>query len=289
MNRMIAITLSLLAFSMFGGCAMQREPVWQQAGIDRPTERTDTLFTAARNCFANAGDGAAVDDCIALHEAVLKDNPGHYQARVNAASLYILKGTAYTKSSSEKSRLYALAMTYTELAMYTNPVFKARVDAGQQPWEAADTLGAAETEAMFFWVTALQYEFKEGMSLPSKIVNLEWLQRGLIFLDRIEKVAPEYGGGSVEFAKAICYTALPSSRGGSEAKGEEYVQKAIARGRDGWLFPRWARGKYFLPHKGEQDAAAADLKWVAAQDPAAFRDPYPWRVHFQHDARQRLN
>lgn len=287
MNRSAALTLSMLLISLLGSCAMQREPVWKQAGPDRPTGRTATLFAAARDCFATAAEGAAVDNCIALHEAVLSDDPGHYQARVNAATLYILKGTAYTESSSAKSDAFSRAMTYAELAMYTNPSFKARVDTGQQPWEATDTLGASEVEAMFFWVTALQYEFKEGMSLPSKVVNIDWLKRALVFLDRIEAVAPEYGGGAVEFAKAICYTALPASRGGSKAKGDEYVRKAIARS-DGWLFPRWARGKYYLPHKGENQAAAADLTWVTAQDPAAFHDPYPWRVHFQDDARRLL-
>jgi hypothetical protein len=285
MKRFTAFALCLSFLSLVGGCAMHREPVWKQAGLDRPTERTDTLFAAARNCYATVAGKAAVDNCIALHEAVLKDNPGHYQARVNAATLYTLKGTAYTDSSSAKSDIFNRAMTYAELAMYTNPGFKARVDAGQQPWEAASTLGAAEVEAMFFWVTALQYEFKEGMFLPSKVVNIDWLKHALVFLDRIESVAPEFGGGGVEFGKVICYIALPESRGGSEAKGDKYMQKALARGQD-WLLPRWARGKYYLPIKGKKQEAAADLAWVAGQNPAAYHDPYPWRIYFQDDARQ---
>jgi hypothetical protein len=178
-------------------------------------------------------------------------------------------------------------MTYAELAMYTNPSFKARVDAGQQPWEAASTLGAGEVEAMFFWVTALQYEFKEGMSFPSKVINVDWLKHALVFLDRIESVAPEFGGGAVEFGKVICYIAMPESRGGSQAKSDEYMQKAIAKGGD-WLLPRWGRGKYYLPIKGKKQEATPDLAWVAAQNPAAYRDPYPWRIYFQDDARQLL-
>lgn len=287
MNRSTTFTFCLLLLTLLGGCAMNREPVWKQALLDQPTEHTETLFAAARDCFATTAGGAAVDRCIALHEAVLKDNPGHYQARVNAASLYILLGTGYTESTSAKSDAFHRAMTYAELAMYANPNFKARVDAGQQPWEAADTLGAAEVEAMFFWVTALQYEFKEGMSLPAKVVNIDWMQHALVFLDRIEAVAPEYGGGGVEIGKAICYIVLPQSSGGSEAKGDEYMRKAIAKG-EGWLLPRWARGKYYQPMKGNDKAAADDLTWVAAQNPAAYRDPYPWRIHFQDDARQSL-
>jgi hypothetical protein len=287
MRSSAVFTLCLIYLSLLSGCAMQRKPVWQQAGPNRSTERTESLFAAALDSFATAADAAAVDRCLALHQAVLKDNPGHFQAQVNVANLYILKGTAFTSSSSAKSDAFRQAMTCAELAMYTNPNFKVQVDAGRQPWEAAGALGAAEAEAMFLWVTALQYEFKEGMSLPTKIVNLGWLPRTLVFLDRIEAVAPEFGGGGVEVAKMISYYVLPGSRGGSKAKADAYMQKAIAKG-NGWLLPRWARGKYYLPAKGQKQAAAADLAWVAAQDPKAYRDPYPWRVHFQTDARQLL-
>jgi len=287
MSHLTTRTFCLVSMLLLGGCALQRKPIWHQAGPNLPTPHTEILFAAARSAYANASDGPAVDHCIALHEAVLKDNPGQYQARVNAANLYILKGTAYTASSSAKSEAFRTAMSYAELAMYTNPQFKAQVDAGRQPWEAADSLGAREAEAMYFWVTALQYEFKEGMSLPSKIVNISWLPRALVFLDRIDAVAPDFGGGGVEVAKMICYYVLPKSRGGSKLKAEACMQKAMVKG-DGLLLPRWARGKYYLPAKGQKEAAAADLAWVAAQDPAAFRDVYPWRVHFQHDARQLL-
>jgi hypothetical protein len=279
--------LGLGCLLLLSGCALRREPVWSQAGADRPSERTASLFAAAREAFDTAADGGAVDRAITLHEAVLKENPGHYPSRVEAANLYILKGTAYTASASTKSEAFRQAMNHAELAMYTNPGFKAQVDAGRQPWEAAGALGAAEVEAMYFWVTALQYEFKEGMSLPSKIINISWLPRALVFLDRIEVVAPDFGGGGVEVAKMICLHVLPKSRGGSKAKAAEYMQKAIAKS-EGRLLARWARGKYYLPAKGEKGAAAADLMWVAAQDPKAFRDPFPWRVHFQEDARRIL-
>ena len=80
------------------------------------------------------------------------------------------------------------AMTYAELAMYSNARFKAAVNNGKRPWEAAPLLGKGQTEAMFFLVTALQYEFKEGMGLASKIRNIDWMRNGLIFLDRIEEI-----------------------------------------------------------------------------------------------------
>ena len=251
MRRFLFASLYLL---LLNGCALNRAPVWQQAGTERVTANTASLLAAAHECMASAANGAMVDRCIELYEAVLKDNPASYRALADLASLYTLKGTAYSSSGKEKSANFATAMDRAELAMYTNAAFKAQVDAGRQPWEAADTLGAEEVEAMFMWVTALQYEFKEGMSFPSKVRNIDWMQHALVFLNRIEQVRPEYGGGAVEFAKGICYSVLPESRGGSDALAEKYMQKAVERS-DGWLLPRWARGKYYYPVKGQQQAA----------------------------------
>ena len=286
MHKLTAYFFLLLPLFL-SGCALQWQASWQETGVDRSTGRTEAFYKRAGDCLGTAGDGASVDRCIGLYEAVLLDNPGDYRARVQAASLYILKGTAYSRSE-EKTPAFRRAMKYAELAMYTNPGFQKAVDAGAYPWEAVSALGESEAEAMFFWVTALQYEFKEGMSLPSKVLNIGWLQRALLFLDRIETVAPAFGGGGVEFGKVICYMALPESLGGSNMKGADYMGRAVAKGSD-WLFPRWARGKYYLPAKGEKKAARDELAWVASQDPAAFRDPYPWSVHFQEDSRRILS
>lgn len=282
------LSWSLLLPLLLGGCALGWQPQWQEAGTGPVTQRVASLLRAADECTATAGDGAAVDRCLRIYEEALLEHPANYAARVQAASLYILKGTAYSGSADEKSDAFRRAMKYAELAMYTNPQFRERVDAGNRPWEAVDTLGAAEAEAMYFWVTALQYEFKEGMSLPSKVINVRWLRRALLFLERIEAVAPEFGGGGVEVAQAICYLALPKVLGGSRAKGDEYLAKALVKGGDDWLLPRWARGKYYLPVMGDEQGAAAQLALVAAQEPGRLRDPYPWRVHFQDDARRIL-
>lgn len=270
---------------LLSGCSLSWQAQWGTSHPPAAAAAVQPLMALATTSFNAAGDAAAVDAALAAYERVLAADPGNYRALVDASTLSILRGTAYTSNSSRKSDYFYKAMRYAELAMYTNPAFRARADAGAVPWEAADTLGAAEAEAMFFWVTALQYEFKEGMSLPSKIINIVWLQRSLVFLDRIEAVAPDFGGGAVEFAKVICYVALPESRGGSKEKGEYYMQKAVANG-DGWLMPRWARGKYYFPILGDGKQSKQDLAWVAAQPFDQYKDVYPWRVHFQGDARE---
>jgi hypothetical protein len=84
-------------------------------------------------------------------------------------------GAAYCDSRPEKVRFYRQAMRMNERAMYTNPDFRQRVDQGQTPWDACEALTRNEIDAMFYWVTAVLYYFKEGMNLPEKIVNSVFL------------------------------------------------------------------------------------------------------------------
>lgn len=270
--------------SSMAGCALKWESAIREVRDNTPTQNSRRLLAKAQQLYDQANDLESLSTSIDAYQAVLLDNPGDYEALVQLSNQYILMGTAYASSRKEKSELFLRAMKYAELAMYTNTKFKAGVNSGKAPWEAVASLEKEQTEAIFFWVTALQYEFKESMSLAAKIRNVDWMQKGLIFLDRIEQTNPDYGGGAVEFAKAICYYVLPKSKGGSKKIGEAYLQQAVEKGK-GRLLPRWGRGKYFYPMIGNNEKSREDLSWVAAQNLQDAEDAYPWKVYFQKDAR----
>lgn len=283
MHKLVLLIISLLIMISLLNCSLKLQSAWQEAAQNKPTIDSLRELREAKLLFANAGDANSLKISIAAFESVLDKNPGDYEALALLSTQYILLGTAYTENRGDKSKLFRKAMKYAELAMYTNLAFKNMVADGTAPWDAADALGVKELSAMYFWVIALQYEFKEVMYLPEKIVNVGWLQKGLVFLNRIEKLDPDFGGGGVEFCKVICYYALPEFRGGSPKKGDEYMHKAVAKGTN-WLLPRWARGKYYYVIKKEPEKSRRDLQWLARQDLSKYQDPYPWRVHFQKDA-----
>jgi hypothetical protein len=277
----------MIVIAVLSGCAMKFESSWREAEVDQPTPQSEALVKQAQSDYEQADDRASLLTSIDAYKKVLSENPGDYIALVALSNQHILLATAYTEECEEKSAKFRLAMKYAELAMYTNREFKTRVIAGTDLWDAADSLNKEQVEAMFFWVTALQYEFKESMGLTRKIVNVSWMEHALKFLNRVEQVAPDYGGGAVEVAKVICYYVLPGFKGGSEQKGDAYMARAVAKGEN-WLMPRWARGKYYYEMKGEEQKAREDLEWVANQDATQFNDPFAWKIHFQDDARTLL-
>ncbi len=286
-RKLICISIAGAVLMGLSGCALSWQSAFNEANDNIATPQSKRLLAQAHDLYGQADDLESLTRSIKAYERVLLHNPGDYKALVQLSNQYILMGTAYSQKREQKSAYFKKAMRQAELAMYTNAQFKTRLEEGSTPWDAADALNKEETEAMFFWVTALQYEFKEGMSLVGKIRNVDWMARALIFLDRIEEVNPEFGGGAVEFAKAICFYVLPEFKGGSKIEGEALMHQAVARGKTR-LLPRWGRGKYFYAMTGKPEKARDDLTWVSAQNLESFEDPYPWRVHFQEDARANL-
>lgn len=284
-----AVLVVLVSLFMLPGCGKKNwHPSWQEAGPASASVQGEQLYAEARKKLEQAAD---LDDIIAnmeLMQRVVAANPAHREALAYLGNIHILLGTAYTPGREEKIAHFNQAMKYCELSMYVNPQFREAVEAGQKPWEAAHTLRAEDSLAMLFWVTALQYEFKEGMTLPEKIINVGWLKYGIIFLDRINQVAPEFGNGAVEFAYSICYLALPSLLGGNTDLGKAYLEKSIANGK-GYLLPIWGKGKYFYQVTGDRKSAREDLRWVANQQPEDYKDLYPWRIYFIADARVQLD
>jgi hypothetical protein len=284
-----AVLPVLISLVLFSGCGKKHwEPSWQEAGPLTTTAPADQLYAKAWEKFQQAADRAGVMATLEAMQQVLAATPSHREALAYLGNLHILIGTAYTVDREEKIAHFRRAIKYCERSMYVNPQFRAAVERGKKPWEAATTLQAEDAPAMLFWVVALQYEFKEGMTLPAKITNVGWMKYGISFLDRISQVAPDFGNGAVEFAYSICYSALPFFLGGDTDLGKVYLEKSIDKGK-GYLLPRWGRGKYFHQVTGDRKSARQDLEWVASQKPEACNDPYPWRIHFITDAGAELD
>jgi len=278
----------LLSCVFLSSCTIkQYQPAWQELEQTATGQGAKESFDEVLKNLEKTAEPEDIKTAISALQQVVATDPGNRTALAYLGNLHILLGTAYTIDSKEKAAHFRLAMRYCEMAMYVNDHFRAAVIAGEKPWEAARTLQAEDALAMLFWVTALQYEFKEVMTLAEKIVNVGWLRHTITFLDRITETAPDFGGGAVEFAYAISYSALPYALGGDSRVGLAYLEKSLAKGQ-GYLLPTWGRGKYF--HQVTDDLAAArqDLRWVSEQHFEDYKDFYPWRIHFITDAALQL-
>lgn len=284
----MSVLVVLLSLFILSGCGKKNwHSAWEEAGQATGSTQGELLYAKARIQLEQAADLESIMASMESMQRVLASDPTHTEALAYLGNLHILIGTAYTVDQDEKISHFRQAMKYCELSMYVNPEFREAVKDGKAPWEASEALQAEDAPAMLFWVTALQYEFKEGMTLFEKIINVGWLRHCITFLDRIEQVAPEFGNGSVEFAYSICYLALPSILGGDTNLGKSYLEKSISRGK-GYLLPTWGKGKYFYQVTGDLEGAREDLLWVASQQPEDYKDLYPWRMHFITDAKLQL-
>jgi len=279
-------TLLTLIF-LLGGC-VSWQPAWEQTPKSGKTADAELLLKKAQALALKAEDRTTLQNAMSVYNSVLEVDPANYQALSALGNLYILLGAAYTDDRSEKIQLYRKAMRFSEQAMYTNSEFRHRVDLGQKPWEASQALTQREVDAMFYWVTAVLYYFKEGMSLPEKIANVKWIQWSGDFLLRIESLDPTWGGGGVQFSLALYYGILPQSMGGDSKKSEAYLDQSFEIGPD-WLLNRWGRAKYFAVRDKNRSRFEADLRWVVDQDIHKAGGDYAWKVYFRRDAEKMLS
>jgi hypothetical protein len=280
--------IAVLSCVFLSACTIkQYQPAWQEPEQTATGQEAKPSFDEIRKNLEKTASPEDIRTAISALQRVVAGAPEHRTALALLGNLHILLGTAYSIDNKEKAAHFRLAMHFCEMAMYVNHHFRAVVLAGEKPWEAAGTLQADDAPAMLFWVTALQYEFKEVMTLAEKIVNVGWLRHTITFLDRITETAPDFGGGAVEFAYAISYSALPYVLGGDSRMGLAYLEKSLAKGQ-GYLLPTWGRGKYFHQVTGDFRTARQDLRWVSEQNFEDYKDFYPWRIHFITDAALQL-
>ena len=192
---------ALFVTGLFGVGCMSWRPPWEGGVPSRPASPASPAasFDEARQLTEVAPDAETLQQAIDAYEAVLAADPDHREALTAVADHSILLATAYTRSRSDKRTLYRRAQAYSELAMYTNPEFRALADQGKRPWEAAEALGPDDMEAMLKWMTALLYNFKECMRPPTRVVNIGWMKRMAPFLERMEQIDPTWQEGVVPF------------------------------------------------------------------------------------------
>ena len=278
------IRLTTFCFCLLlGGCAVTDNYRYSnQNRAEQPLAGEFTL-TMAEELFNQADSKNKILDAISAYEAVLTLDPENIEALNQLASLNLLLGTAFTDGRREKSDVFNRAKHLSETAMNTNSAVVKQIEAGNQYWQSADALSAREARSMLLWVTAVQYEFKEGMNVFQQFFRIRDLANTLPLLHRLEKIDNGSLVDAVNFALAINYYVLPGSMGGDPELADEYIEKLSNRSGNR-LFNRWATGRYYSDLTGSAEGTLADLRWVASQDIADFQDPYPWRVYFQSDA-----
>jgi hypothetical protein len=247
----------------------------------------DTLLERARVQTARAYDRDGLLALMGTYEEILAVDPAHPAALGYLAQYGLLLGTAYAKSGKEKERSFQRALGYSERLLCRNRRFCERVAAGKETWEARESLTRDDADGMGWWATAIFYYFREGVPNIAKGVNIRWIARAKLVMDRLNEVAPEWNGGANLFTYGLYYTALPAAFGGDMKRAAGYFERAQAAGPRR-LLVRWGRAKYHHTKAKDRGAFRRDLEWVLRVDPKTTTELFPWAVQFRREARQLL-
>ncbi len=272
---------------LLAGC-FTWQPDLKAPPASQRAESDSAQLIAANSLFATADNRQALLEVITHQHRHLDSSPTDTQALTLLANQYILLGAAYAESSSEREQSYLQAMQLAARACYQNIEFRRRLDAGEDFWQAADSLGRESLDAMGFWVTGLFYWYKDCQGALGQMLNFRWIGRAKQVMERMTDLDPEWGHGMLHFTWGIYYLAIPEIVGGDRSLSAKYFQKAIDTGPS-WLQHRWGRGRYYHVKMGNKTECRKDLEWVVAQNIESSGGPYAWRVYIQRDAREMLD
>jgi tetratricopeptide (TPR) repeat protein len=266
---------------------MSWTPGWELQPTAARSGDAASRRTEGDELFSTADSRESLLAALDAYRSALAVDPADYATLARACEAATLLGAAYESSVSGKRRAYRQAIQLCEAAMATNAEFRASVASRRPIGEAAAALTSREADAMFFWVTAVSYYFKECLWGPAHLLHFRWMLRARDVLACLTEVAPETDRGRISFTWGIYYLALPASAGGDMDASRAHFESA-ARSAPDSLLVRWGRAKYLAVKTGDRALFTSDLEWVLAQDPRAATSPYPWNVYFRRDARALL-
>jgi tetratricopeptide (TPR) repeat protein len=265
MNSKVAVIAGLcgclLLFMTTSGCMMWH-PKWPEVSNTPLRQDASERLEEAVLLGHRADSRSSTNAAVAAYQTALDVDPENYQAFVDLAQLHLLLGDAYATSTSEKRECFRKAMVYAEGAMFTNPLFRQSIRQGKTSWEASRLLSLREMDAMFFWVNAVFYSYKEGQGIIGQVINFRWIRRAKQVLEHMTSIDPDWGGGALHFTWGAYYLSIPESTGGDRKKSAQFFSKAIEVGPEN-LLNRWGRAKYYQIKMNDPQGFQDDLEWGA--------------------------
>lgn len=275
-----------LAACIFSGC-MTWQPQWPDLQSSSRLSVASVRLEEAERLGHRADSQSGINATVAAYQSVLDEEPGNFQALVSLAQLNLLLGDGYATGITEKKAYFQKALVYAEGAMFTNPSFREKIQAGEPTWEACRALNTREMEAMLFWVNAVFYTYKEGQWHIGQVINYRWIQRARQVMEHMTSIDPDWGGGALHFTWGVYFLSIPESIGGDRIKSAAYFEKAIEIGPD-LLLNRWGRAKYYYVKTKNSAGFRKDLEWVLSRDVDRSPGNFAWNVFFAREARQML-
>jgi polyhydroxybutyrate depolymerase len=277
----------LLSLSLSSGCMMWR-PQWPDLQVDISTNGVSSLLREAEQKCRVAVSAESVESAVAAYQGVVALEPLNFEANIALSHLHLLLGDGYVEKRSEKHADFLKAMRYAEAAMFINPAFRNHIKEGRPTWVACEALGEREMDAMFFWVNAVFYMFKEARWAPGQALNYRWIKRARRVMEQMTAIRPDGKDPLLDFVWGTYYLSIPESVGGDREKAIEYFDAAVDNAPDR-LLPRWGRAKYYHVKMKNLKAFREDLEWVLAHEAEGTADHPAWRAFFIRDARRLLD
>ena len=263
---------------VFGYLAYSTRLTWENGWVDLPTPTAEgdvaALLREADTLTEEADTRDRFEAVLALQARALEIEPENREALWKLSRNIRFHGQIYADGSEARRADYLRSIQLAERAMYTNPAFRAAIDAGTAPWHATQTLTVEDLPAVHYYFLGVFSMFLTELNGFGKLVNAYWIHRIKAFVSRMIELDATWAGGHPHYDRALYLCQLPPLLGGDLKQAGKDLERAIEIG------PMWAnnyymRARVYRTKIKDRQGFINDLEFIANMDPRDSDAPFP--------------
>lgn len=235
----LALVPMLTACSMF---AAERESSYEQAPAPAPSQSAEsaaagatapaeaaasaaTARAAADAAFENRDDRAQLEQAIGDYEKALAGSPNDVTLYERLArATYFLADAHLRAEPVKQEEIYNKSIEWGERCMALDANFKAKVEGGTKPDQAAKGL-SKEYAGCIYWAAAALGKWATIKGFATRVANKDRIKN---WVDTVTLLDPTYFYGAPDRYWGAYYAILPGFMGKDLNKSEEHFKKSLA-------------------------------------------------------------
>lgn len=255
---------ALVLILILTGCAT-RQAGWESQTKTVEIEKAELLVATknAKALWAKRVETEKLKEALQLFEKIHSASPADLDTLIYLTRGYYFLADSHLQDIEQKKQVYEKAAAFGEKAMATNEEFRKKIAAGQSIEESLNTLTAKEVPAIY-WTAASLGKWAKASGITAA---LKYKTRIKAFIERVEKLQPDYFFGAAPRYWGGYYAVAPSFAGGDLKKSKKNFDRSIS------IAPEYLGTKVLM----------ADVYWSKMGDKKQFENTLKEVINSSND------
>lgn len=274
MSRPTRAILLLAAAIGASACGKKQKGTYEVGQGSGDMSAADSLKAEADALWAERGDKAKLVAALAKYEQANQADPTNREIAMRLVRGHYFLGDAHETEKDAKNAAFDKAINFGKACLAINGDFKAKLEAGEKPMDAAPALGKDDVPCMYWTSSSLG----KWAKLNGILTSLKHIDTVKAYMTRIGELDPSYYYYGPDRYWGAYYSLIPSFSGRDLDKSKKHFDVSIQNApqylgtkvlvADAWAVNSQNRDAYVEALQAVIDADPGDDPNIAAENRA---------------------